>query len=50
MRVVVDNDERTTIAGGADNTPLRSAAVNRSGSMLPLDSGHDVTCSKVAFV
>lgn len=50
MRVVVDNDERTTITGGADNTPLRATAVDRSVSMLPLDNGYDVTCPKVAFV
>ena len=50
MRMVVDDDEGTTIAGGADNTPLRSPPVNRSVSMLLLDSGRDVTCPKVAFV
>ncbi|HEY5816162.1 MAG TPA: hypothetical protein VIS95_07455 [Solirubrobacterales bacterium] len=50
MRVVVDNDEDTAVAGRTDNTPLRSTAVDRSLLVLLLDSAHDVTGPQVAFV
>ncbi len=50
MGVAVDSDERTAVAGRTDNAPLRSAAVDRTSSMLLLNSDDDIACTEVAFI
>jgi hypothetical protein len=48
--MVVDNDEGTAVVGRADDTPLRSTAVDSSPMVLLLDGCHDITRPQVAFV